>query len=114
MSATYNLNTSAQATLNASGIGQCQVQPPGQERWHVTRIAVITNQDPSLTTIPICSIYTDSVADGNLFDATFTGSQDSTDADLILERNQPLIARWTGGISGTNGTMSVFGTREVL
>jgi hypothetical protein len=110
---TYNLNTHAQVTLNASGDGQCLLQPNGNERWHITRIAVVTNQDASLTTIPICSIYTDSVADANLYDATFTGSQDSTDADLWLERTQPLIARWVDGIAGTIGTLSVFGTREL-
>lgn len=109
----YNLNTHAQDTLDASGIGQCHVQPNANERWHVTRIAVVTNQDASLTTIPVCSIYTDSVADANLYDATFTGSQDSTDADLWLERTQLLIARWTDGIAGTIGTLSVFGTREL-
>lgn len=111
MTTEYNLNTFAQVTLDAAGDGQCQVTPSGTERWRISRIAIVTNQDASLTTIPICSIYTDSVADANLYDATFTGSQDSTDADLTLEKGQPLIARWTDGIAGTIGTLSVFGKR---
>lgn len=111
--ASYNLNTHNQVTLDASGNGQCQVAPAGNERWHVNRIAVVTNQSAAVTTIPVCSVYMDSVADANLFDATFTGSQDSTDADLTLEKNQPLIARWEDGVAGTIGTLSVFGTREL-
>lgn len=114
MGATYNLNESAQVTLDSSGDGETFLQPTGIERWHVTRIAVVTNQAASVTTIPTCGVYLDSVADQNLYDKTFTGSQDSTDADLILEKNQRLYARWEDGpTTGVVATLSVFGKREI-
>lgn len=111
MSTEYNLNQSAQVTLNASGNGSCFVSPNGTERWHVTRIAVVTNQAASVTTIPTCGVYLDSIADQNLYDKTYTGSQDSTDSDIWLEKGQRLHAQWLTGVAGSIGTLSVFGKR---
>lgn len=111
MGAEYNLNESAQVTLNGSGNGSCFLAPMGTERWHVTRIAVVTNQSASATTIPTCGLYVDSIADANLYDKTYTGSQDSTDADIWLEKGQQLHAQWLGGVAATIGTISVFGKR---
>lgn len=112
MGAEYTLNESAQVTLNASGNGSVFVSPNGTERWHVTRIAVATNQAASVTTIPTCGVYVDSIADANLYDKTYTGSQDSTDADLWLEKGQQLHAQWLDGpTTGVIGTISVFGKR---
>lgn len=110
---TYRLNDFDQVTLDASGNGTAQLQPSGTEKWHVTRITVVTNQAPSTTPIPVCAVYTDSVDPGNVYDITYTGSQDATDADLWLEKGQLLLARWTGGIAATVGTVSVFGERVV-
>lgn len=107
----YNLNEFKQVTLNASGNGSAFVSPPGTEKWHITRIAVVTNQAVSVTTVPTCGVYLDSIADANLYDKTYTGSQDSTDADLWLEKGQQLHAEWLGGVAGTIGTVSVFGKR---
>ena len=110
---TYRLNDFAQVTLDASGNGSATLQPAGTEKWHVTRISVITNQAPAVTPIPVCAVYTDSVDPGNVYDITYTGNQDATDADLWLEKGQLLIARWTDGIAATIGTISVFGERVV-
>jgi hypothetical protein len=107
----YTLDTSAQATLSAAGLGTATLAPPAIERWHVTRIAVATNQASTVTTIPVCKIYVNSISDANLYDGTFTGNQDSTDADLWLEKGQQLIAQWTGGVAATIGTISIFGNR---
>lgn len=113
MGTEYNLNESARVTLNASGTGSCFVVPNGTERWHVTRVAVITNQVVTVTTIPSCGVYMDSVADANLYDKTYTGSQDSTDSDIWLEKGQRLYAEWLDGVPGTIGTLSVFGIRQL-
>lgn len=110
---TYRLNDFARITLDASGNGVARLQPAGTEKWHVTRISVMTNQGPAQTPIPQCGIYTDSVDPGNLYDITYTGNQDSTDADLWLEKGQLLLSAWTTGIPGTVGTVSVFGERVV-
>lgn len=109
----YNLNESNRVTLNASGSGSCFVAPPGTERWHITRIAVVTNQSASATTIPTCGVYLDSISDENLYDKTYTGSQDSTDADIWLEKGQQLHAQWLTGVAATTATLSVFGMREL-
>lgn len=114
MGVTYRLDTSAQVTLNGSGYGAVSLVPRGTERWHVTRIAVSTNQASSVTTIPICTIYTGSIAPGNKYDATFTGNDDATDANLWLEKGQPLWAEWKEGpTTGVIGTISVYGEREL-
>lgn len=114
MGVEYNLNEFAQVTLNSSGTGRCFVAPSGVEKWRITRIAVKTNQASSVTTIPVCSIYLDSVDASNLFDATYTGSQDASDCDITLEKNQQLLAEWTGGpTTGVIATLSVFGTRTL-
>lgn len=110
---TYRLNDFGQATLDGSGDGRATLQPAGTEKWHVTRISVVTNQAPTVTPIPVCAVYTDSVDPGNVYDITYTGNQDATDADLWLEKGQLLITEWTGGIPGTIGTVSVFGERVV-
>jgi outer membrane protein assembly factor BamB len=107
----YNLNESNRVVLNSSGNGSCFLAPNGTERWHITRIAVVTNQSASATVIPTCGVYMDSISDENLYDKTYTGSQDATDADIWLEKGQQLHAQWLGGVTGTTGTISVFGKR---
>ncbi len=111
MGATYRLNDFARVVLDGSGDGQVSTGPNGTERWHVTRITVVTDQGVTQTPIPLCGIYTDSIDPGNVYDITYTGSQDATDADLWLEKGQLLWAQWTGGIPGTTGTVSVYGER---
>lgn len=111
--AEYNLNEDKQVTLDSSGNGSCFVAPNGTERWHITRIAVVTNQAVTVTTIPTCGVYLDSISDSNLYDKTYTGSQDSTDSDIWLEKGQQLHAQWLGGVAGSKGTLSVFGIRQL-
>lgn len=111
---TFNLNESSQpVTLDSDGNATAFVAPNGTEKWNVNRYGVLTNQDPVATTIPICKLYMDSVADANFIDGTYTGNQDAGDGNIILEKNQKLYAVWTGGIPGSIATLSVFGTREL-
>lgn len=113
MGTSYNLNEFRQVTLNASGNGSVFIVPGSTERWLITRIAVVTNQATLVTTIPTCAIYLDSISDSNLYDKTYTGSQDSTDADIVLEKGQQLHAQWLDGVAASIGTLSVFGKREL-
>ena len=111
---TYNLNeASSPVTLDGNGNAQSFVSPNGTEKWNITRYAVLTTQDPAATTIPICKLYLDSIADANFIDGTYTGNQDAGDGDITLEKNQKLVAQWTGGIPGSVATLSVFGMREL-
>lgn len=111
---TYRLDESASATFNASGIAEATITVPGNQQFRITRYAVVTSQGVTTAPFPFCTVYVNSVADSNVFDQTYSGHRDQSDADLVLMRSQRLIARWTGGIAGTVGTLSVFGEKETL
>lgn len=116
MGAKYPLNTGKAVSLApVSGVvrGSVALVPPGTERWHITRYAIVTNQSASSTTVPVCSIYTESISDLNLVDSTFTGNRDSGDCDIWLEKGQPIIAEWVDGVNGSIATLSLFGEREL-
>lgn len=112
MAAIRKLDESAQGVIAATGMVTVSIPVPRQERWHVNRYAVITNQAPTLTTMPIATLYNNSVSDGNVIDSTYTGARDSGDGDIWLEGGSQLICQWTGGIAGTTATLSIFGERE--
>lgn len=110
----YPLNVGASVTLvSVAGVvrGSVTLQPPGTERWHVTRAAVVTNQASTVTTMPIASLYMDSISDQNLLDSTYTGARDATDLDIILEKGQRIVCEWVGGVAASVATLSLFGTR---
>ncbi len=105
------LNTSAQVVLDASGNGQVTVGPNrATEYWHVTKMAVLTS---TAVKVPSAYVYTDSVSPSNLLDATYTGSQDSTDLDVPLAPGRRLVIRWTGGDVGALATVSIYGQRII-
>lgn len=108
---TYPLNEGRSVVLNAAGFGQTFLAPPGVEKWRVTRYAVVTNQASTVTTMPICSLYLDSISDANLVDSTYTGARDAGDCDLVLQKGQQLIATWTGGVAASIATLSIIGER---
>jgi hypothetical protein len=110
--ATYNLNEAGQGVLDANGHLAVFVAPGSYERWNITRVAVITDDPATATVIPRCDLYLDSVGPSNFVGGTWSGNNDASDEDLVLERNQRLYAVWTGGTAGRNATVSVFGTRE--
>lgn len=106
------LDTSGQATINAAGVGLVVIPVPRQERWTLRRYTVLTNQAPTLTTMPIATMYKGSVADANSFDSTYTGARDSGSCDIVFEGGDNVICQWTGGIAGTVATLSIQGSRE--
>lgn len=105
------LDTFGTATISAAGTALVSLAVPRQERWTLRRATVLTNQAPALTTMPVATLYKDSVSDGNAIDSTYTGARDSGDFDLVLEGGSRLIAQWTGGIAGTIATLSIYGER---
>lgn len=106
------LDTFASATVSAAGIAQVEIPVPRQERWHLRRYTVLTNQATTVTTMPVATLYLNSVADGNAFDSTYTGARDSGGIDQWIEGGGKILARWTGGVSGTIATLSILGERE--
>ena len=106
------LDTFASATVSAAGVAQVEIPVPRQERWHLRRYTVLTNQASTVTTMPIATLYANSVADGNAIDSTWTGARDSGGCDLWFEGGGKIVCRWTGGVSGTIATLSIIGERE--
>lgn len=110
----YPLNVGASVTLaTVAGVvrGAVTLAPPGVERWHLTRAAVVTNQASTVTTMPIASLYLDSISDQNLIDSTYTGARDATDLDITLEKGQRIICEWVAGVAASVATLSLFGER---
>lgn len=110
----YPLNVGASVTLTTvAGVvrGTVTLAPPGTERWHLTRAAVVTNQATTVTTMPVASLYLDSISDQNLIDSTYTGARDATDLDLMLEKGQRILCEWVAGVAASVATLSLFGTR---
>lgn len=108
----YNLNEGKDVVLSASGAGTVQLAPGSYERWHITRIGVFTNDAATATVVPRCDVYLTSVGSVNWVGGTLSGNLDASDEDLWLEKNQPIIAVFSGGNAGSTATLSVFGTRE--
>lgn len=106
------LDTFGQATLSAAGVALVSIPVPRQERWHLQRYTVLTNQASTVTTMPIATLYANQVADGSAIDSTYTGARDSGDCDIWFEGGSFILARWTGGVAGTIATLSIFGQRE--
>lgn len=106
------LDTFRTATVNAAGVATVTIPVPRQEHWRLTRYTVLTNQAVALTTMPVATIYLDSVSDGNAVDTTYTGARDSGDCDLDLPGGHSIVCQWTGGIAGTIATLSINGSRD--
>lgn len=109
---TYTLQQFASVTLGVSGAGSAFLQPNAGERWHISRVAVKTNQASTVTTIPTAFVYLGDATDGNFFDGTYTGSQDASDCDLTIEQGARLTCVWAGGVAGSVATLTAWGTRE--
>ena len=101
-------------TVSAAGLALVVIPVPRNERWHVNRMTVLTNQATTVTTMPTATVYRGSVADGNAYDSTYTGARDSGDFDIDLQGGDQLVCQWVGGVPGTIATLSIFGSKEVV
>lgn len=108
MTTTKPLNQFGSATLNASGTGTVDILVPRLETWSVQKVAVLTSTNVKE---PTANVYIDSVSPGNLLGGTYTGSNDSSNENQILMPGQHLLCQWTGGDSGAQATLSVFGMK---
>lgn len=95
------LRESASATVDSSGRARAVVQPMRAfERWDITRVTVACT---STSLVPTCRIYRSSEAPSNLIEGTFSGNQDSSDTQTMLETGESLIAVWEGKEIATAG-----------
>ena len=107
------LDTYGVVTLTGTGRGVVSLTPSGMLSWTVTRMAVRTSQTPSQIPVPQCTVYLNSIADGNIVDQTYSGSRDTSDCNLTIQHGSKLIFVWENGINGTTATASIYGTQEL-
>jgi hypothetical protein len=101
------LDDAASTTLSAAGAGTVRIGPNRPAtRWRVTNLAVLTS---TAVNVPQALVYRGSASPVNLIAGTSTGSQDSTDLDVLLFTGQVLTVVWSGGDVGATATASVYG-----
>lgn len=108
-----DLDTYGVVTLNASGRGVVTLTPSGMLSWHVTLMAVRTSQTPTQIPVPQCTVYLNSIADGNIVDQTYSGSRDTSVCDIRIQHGSSLIFLWENGIAGTSATASIYGKQAL-
>lgn len=102
------LSVPASVTLDASGAGEVTVGPDaGPPVWHITKVVVSTSR-PGQAPVPRFQLLDEQ---GRVRGQTYDGSYDESDFDLILTRGQHLTGQWTGGNSGDQATMWLYGER---
>lgn len=106
------LDTFGQATVSAAGLATVTIPIPRQQRWRLLRYTVLTNQATTVTTMPIATVYSGSVADANAIDTTYTGARDSGSCDLWFEGGDRIVCQWVGGVAATIATLSILGEVE--
>jgi hypothetical protein len=100
----YVLDQSAQVTLNASGAGTVMLGPTSSRiTWNVTSASVRVSSN---TREPTANLYYNTR--GSFIGGTYTGSNDSTDLDLLV-RNGRIVCDWAGGDAGAIATLTVHG-----
>ncbi len=107
------LDTYGVVRLDAAGRGVVTLTPAGMLSWHVTRMAVRTTQTPSQIPVPQCTVYLNSIADGNIVDQTYSGSRDTSDCDLKIQHGSNLIFLWENGVPLSTATASIYGTQDL-
>lgn len=98
--------SSASGIIGADGSVLVDLLVPTLQTWAVARIGVQTS---SAESEPTARVYVNSESPGNFLAGTYTGSNDSSDENLMLMPGQHLLCRWTGGDIGAQATLSVFG-----
>jgi hypothetical protein len=109
------LEQSESVILDANGAGQVELGPvPAQAVWAITRIAISCTgpTDP----MPSLSVYEGPARPANLFDATWTGTQDVSDfgTPYELEDGDYLTFRWESGTPGERATARLIGRQRLV
>src|SRR5947199_6227476 len=101
-----DLQTSASAAANASGVAVATIGPQSPyESWHITNLAVTS----TATTV---NVYRGPIGDIRLSDSTPVGVA-SSDTVYDLGPGEFLTVQWTGCAPGSVSTVTVMGDRTV-
>lgn len=92
-------------TLDASGAGSVTLAPRGCD-WRIDLTTVTTSTS---TSTPVATLYTGSISESNLLEATYDGSQDTSDTTHWVLAGEQLVCAWTGGDAGARATVRVSG-----
>jgi hypothetical protein len=105
------LDTFGTVTLDASGNGSLTLAPEAFQVWTITSINVRTDQSPTQTPVPQCTVYLGSAGPGNIVSQTWMGNRSTAGGSpLVVQPNQPLIVSWENGVAGSVATVSINGT----
>lgn len=110
--ATAALQTTATVVLDGDGNGSVNIGPGTGVMWQLATASV---QVSSAVAEPVCAVSLGSPSNaGTLMDATYTGSQDSTDrvSAVPVYPGATVWAVWTGGDPGATATLTLYGTYE--
>lgn len=92
-----HLSFADSARLDASGAGQIEAGPSGEE-WLILRTTVSTSGPPDPE--PTVQLYRNSVSQAGLIEGTRSGNGDASDSKVFLGQGEKLIAVWAGGTAG--------------
>lgn len=107
------LDKQGSVTLNASGYGVVTLQPEGFREWVVTAINVRTDQAPTTTPVPQCTVYRDGIG-GQIIAQTWTGNRATAGGSPeTVQPSQHLVVEWTNGVPGSRATVYLSGTMNM-
>lgn len=103
----YQLTEYASAVADANGIAIARIGPRRSfERWHVTGVTVSSS---SVALEPRVDIYRGGIGPAFKVGGTYSGKNDSGNADDWVDSGQDLIAVWTGADVGAQCSMTLSG-----
>lgn len=108
------LNTSAQATADATGKATVRIyQNTAGSSWVVKRmITSVVGAGATPQSLINLSAYSNSVSETNRKDGTSSAAQDASETDIPLQASEFLIGVYTGAPVGSICTLTVTGTVE--
>lgn len=99
--------------LNASGYGTVTLQPESFRTWNVTAINVRTDQSPTTTPVPQCTVYLDGIG-GRIIAQTWTGNRATAGGSPeTVQPSQHLVTEWTNGVPGSRADVFLSGTKNM-
>lgn len=98
-------------TLDATGSGSVTLGPDsGPPVWNISKIVVKTSR-PGQAPVPSFELLDDQ---GRNLGLTYDGSFDESDfGGYIITRGQTITGSWSGGASGDQATMYIYGERTM-
>lgn len=106
------LDEQGSVTLDATGYGLVVLQPDSFRTWTVTTINVRTDQAPTVTPVPQCTVYRGGTG-GPIVAQTWMGNRATATGHEVVQPSEPLVTEWTNGVPGSRATVYVTGTMDM-